>query len=96
VLWLRQRPALILRCGDPGGSGSVRLVAASSVRIARLMRTATWRALAGTQVAGEANAMLRPDRRWFISVDTWIADSFLPLVSAIADDLRHDLYTTVD
>jgi len=57
---------------------------------------ATWRALAGTQVIGEANAMLRPDRRWFISVDTWVADSFLPLVSAVADDLCQDLYTTVD
>ena len=72
------------------------LMAASDVRIARLMRVATWRALAGAEVVGEANAMLRPDRRWFISVDTWIADSFLPLVSAVADDLRQDLYTTVD
>ncbi len=72
------------------------LMAASDVRIARLTRVAAWRALAGAEVVGEANAMLRPDRRWFISVDTWIADSFLPLVSAAADDLRQDLYTTVD
>jgi hypothetical protein len=71
-------------------------MAASGIRIARLMRVAAWRALAGAEVVGEANAMLRPDRRWFISVDTWIADSFLPLVSAVADDLRQDLYTTVD
>jgi RimJ/RimL family protein N-acetyltransferase len=68
----------------------------SNVRVARLTRVATWRALAGTEVIGEANAMLRPDRRWFIWVDTWIADSFLPLVSAAADDLRQDLYTTID
>ena len=68
----------------------------ASVRVARLMRMATWRALAGTQVIGEANAMLRPDRRWFVSVDTWDAGSFLPLISAVADDLRHDLFTTVD
>jgi RimJ/RimL family protein N-acetyltransferase len=71
-------------------------MAASDVRIARLMRMAAWRALAGAEVVGEANAMLRPDRRWFVSVDTWVADSFLPLVSAVADDLRQDLYTTVD
>jgi ribosomal protein S18 acetylase RimI-like enzyme len=69
---------------------------ASAVRIARPMRLAAWRALAGAEVIGEANAMLRPDRRWFVSVDTWVADSFLPLVSAVADDLRQDLYTTVD
>src|SRR5580700_4723993 len=69
---------------------------ASDVRIARPMRMAAWRALAGAEVIGEANAMLRPDRRWFVSVDTWVADSFLPLVSAVADDLRQDLYTTVD
>ena len=69
---------------------------ASGVRIARPMRMAAWRALAGAEVIGEANAMLRPDRRWFVSVDTWVADSFLPLVSAVADELRQDLYTTVD
>src|ERR1700722_13381483 len=69
---------------------------ASGVRIARPMRWAAWRALAGAEVIGEANAMLRPDRRWFVSVDTWVADSFPPLVSAVADDLRQDLYTTVD
>src|SRR5579859_3993097 len=67
---------------------------ASGVRIARPMRWAAWRALAGAEVIGEANAMLRPDRRWFVSVDTWVADSFPPLVSAVADDLRQDLYTT--
>jgi hypothetical protein len=55
-------------------------MASSNVRVARLTRMATWRALAGTQVIGEANGILRPDRRWFISVDTWIEDSFLALV----------------
>ena len=60
------------------------------------MRLAAWRALDGTEVVGEANAMLRPDQRWFISVDTWNAESFFPLLAAVAWDLRHDLYTTVD
>jgi len=71
-------------------------MASSNVRIARLTRRATWRALAGSEDVGEANAILRPDRRWFVSVDTWNASSFLPLLSAVADDLRQDLYTTVD
>jgi ribosomal protein S18 acetylase RimI-like enzyme len=71
-------------------------MASSDLRIARPVRVAAWRALEGTEVIGEANAMLRPDQRWFISVDTWNAESFLPLVSAVACDLRHDLYTTVD
>src|ERR1700677_1650299 len=68
----------------------------SDLRIASMRRLAAWRALDGAEVVGEANAMLRPDRRWFISVDTWHAESFFPVVSAVACDLRHDLYTTVD
>jgi ribosomal protein S18 acetylase RimI-like enzyme len=71
-------------------------MATSDLRIASLRRLAAWRALDGAEVVGEANAMLRPDRRWFVSVDTWHAESFFPLVSAVAGDLRHDLYTTVD
>jgi len=71
-------------------------MASSDFRIARPMRLAAWRALDGTEVVGEANAMLRPDQRWFISVDTWNAESFFPLLAAVAWDLRHDLYTTVD
>lgn len=66
------------------------------LRIARTTRLAAWRALAGAEVVGEANAMLRPDRRWFVSVDTWNAESFFPLVSAVASDLRQDLHTRVD
>jgi len=69
---------------------------ASGVRIARPTRMAAWRALAGAEVIGEANAMLRADWRCFVSIGTWVADSFPPLVSAVADDLRQDLYTTVD
>jgi GNAT superfamily N-acetyltransferase len=72
------------------------LMISSDVRIARLTRRAAWHAVEDGKVIGEANAMLRPDRRWFVSVDTWFAGQFLPLVSAVADDLRHDLHTTVD
>jgi len=61
-------------------------MASSELRIARLTRRATWRAVAANEDVGEANAMLRPDRRWFVSVDTWNASSFLPLISADAVD----------
>jgi ribosomal protein S18 acetylase RimI-like enzyme len=40
--------------------------------------------------------MLRPDRRWFLSVDAWTPAAFSALVAAVADDLRHDLYTLID
>jgi ribosomal protein S18 acetylase RimI-like enzyme len=56
----------------------------------------TWRAFADGQVAGEAHAMLRPDRRWYLSVDTWIATAFPVLVSAVTGDLRQDLHTILD
>lgn len=64
--------------------------------IVRPSRTATWRVLRGDQVSGSAYALCRPDRRWLVSVDTWDEDEFGPLVEAMADDLRRDLYTVVD
>ena len=86
----------ILRCGmDTAAIGSG-LMASSDVRITRPMGRAAWRALAAGEVAGEAHAMLRPDRRWFVSVDAWTTAAFTALVSAVTSDLRHDLYTIVD
>lgn len=73
-----------------------RLMTSSDVRITRPTSTATWRALAGGKLAGEAHAMLRPDRRWHLSVDSWIATAFPVLVSAVTGDLRQDLYTILD
>jgi len=32
--------------------------------------------------------LLRPDRRWYLSGDTWIANAFALLVSAVTGDLR--------
>jgi RimJ/RimL family protein N-acetyltransferase len=68
----------------------------SDVRVTRLTSTVKWRAVAGGQVAGEAHAMLRPDRRWHLAVDSWVVSAFPVLVSAVGDDLRRDLYTMVD
>jgi hypothetical protein len=66
------------------------------VRITRPSGGVTWRVITGGEVAGEAHAMLRPDRRWFVSADTRIAAAFSPLISAVAGDLRQDLYTILD
>ena len=68
----------------------------SDVRVTRLTSTAGWRALAGGEIAGEAHAMLRPDRRWYLSADSWIPAAFPALVSAVTGDLGQDLYTMVD
>src|SRR6185437_3747846 len=38
----------------------------------------------------------RPNRRWFVSVDARDEDEFAARVEAMADDLRHDLYTTLE
>jgi len=56
----------------------------------------TWRALDGDLVAGEASARLRPDNRWFLYFDTWRADACPPLADAVARDLGHDLYVTLE
>jgi RimJ/RimL family protein N-acetyltransferase len=64
--------------------------------IVRPSRTATWRVLRGDESSGSAYALCRPNRRWFVSVDTWDEDEFAPLVEAMADDLRNDLYTTLE
>ncbi|MGH8959934.1 MAG: GNAT family N-acetyltransferase [Jatrophihabitantaceae bacterium] len=59
-------------------------------------RTATWRVLRGDELSGSAHGLCRPDGRWFVSVDTWDDDELQPLVEAMAEDLRHDLYTMLD
>ncbi len=56
----------------------------------------TWRALDGELVAGEVSARLRPDKRCFLYFDTWRADAYPPLADAVARDLGHDLYVTLE
>jgi RimJ/RimL family protein N-acetyltransferase len=55
-----------------------------------------WRALDGDQGVGFAHAMPRPDRRWFVWLDSWRADAYEALLAAITDDIQQDLYITVD
>jgi len=71
-------------------------MASSDVCIFRPVGRLVWRAIAGGEVAGEAQAMLRPDRRWFLSLDAWTAAAFSALVPAATGDLRHDVYTMID
>jgi len=55
-----------------------------------------WRALDGDQSVGRARAVQRPDRRWFVALDSQRADAYEALLHAIAEDLQQDLYMTVD
>lgn len=55
-----------------------------------------WQALEDAVVVGTARALLRPDRRWFVSFDIGRADVLEALLCAVDDDVREDLYTTVD
>jgi RimJ/RimL family protein N-acetyltransferase len=64
--------------------------------VARLMRRAGWTALQGAENVGTASALMRPDGRWFISIDTWDAEVFSALLDAIKSDLRQPLYVNLD
>jgi hypothetical protein len=53
-----------------------------------------WRALDGPEVIGAVRDFLRPDDRWFIWFDSCRADARAPLLAAVADNVRSDLYVT--
>lgn len=65
-------------------------------RVARLPRTANWNLVRGGEVVAGAHGMCRPDGRWFVSIDGWDDAADGPLLAAMVEDLRHDLYTNVD
>lgn len=73
------------------------LVTTSALRIVRAHPGLVWRALDVAQVVGSVTAFLRPDDRWFVNVDpSSRADSYRPLLTAVANDTASDLYATVD
>ena len=66
----------------------------SAVRVVRAPPGLVWRAFDADQAVGAIRARLRPDDRWFVVFDTCRADSYQPLLSALAENVARDLYTT--
>lgn len=64
--------------------------------VSRPARRAEWNLVRAGKPIGSGHGLCRPDRRWFVSVDSWDESAYAPLVAAMAEDLRHDLYTAVD
>lgn len=61
--------------------------------VARRTRTAAWNLIGDGECTASAHAICRPDRRWFVSIDTWDEAAYAPLLRAVVEDLRQDLYT---
>lgn len=72
------------------------LGARSDVVVARPTRTATWNLVRDGATVASAYAICRPDRRWFVSVDSWRDQDHEPLANAMINDLSHDLFTRID
>jgi ribosomal protein S18 acetylase RimI-like enzyme len=66
----------------------------SAVRVVRAPPGLVWRAFDADEAVGAVRAYLRPDGRWFVAFDICRADSYQPLVSALAESIGGDLYTT--
>ncbi|MDQ4039579.1 MAG: GNAT family N-acetyltransferase [Actinomycetota bacterium] len=62
--------------------------------VVRPTRTATWNYIRGHRTAS-AYGTCRPNRRWFVSIDAWDEEAYAPLLAAMREDLRHDLYTNM-
>jgi ribosomal protein S18 acetylase RimI-like enzyme len=72
-------------------------VTTPALRIVRAPPGLVWRALDGEEVAGAVTAFLRPDDRWFVHLDPASrADSYGPLLAAVAESTSESLYTTVE
>lgn len=82
--WLDALPVLNI-----GGMNSAGLTVTRS-------RAGEWHAADGDLDVGVAYAMLRPDQRWFVSLDSWRYDAYQPLLAAVGRDIQQDLYVTVD
>src|SRR4051812_16838680 len=65
------------------------------MQVARVAPGVHWHALEDDLVVGRAYAWHRPDRRVFVSVDSWRDDVFALLAGALAEDLAHPLHTLV-
>jgi GNAT superfamily N-acetyltransferase len=61
--------------------------------VVRVVRTRIWHALVDDEVAGKAHVVRRPDRRYFVAIDSWRDEVFDALLDAVLDDLPHELCT---
>ena len=68
----------------------------TAVRINRAPSALTWYALDGDVVAGEVSGRLRPDGRCFLYFDAWRPDIYPALAGAAAQELRCNLYVSLD
>lgn len=64
--------------------------------VVRPRREASWSLVRDKETAASGHGFCRPDGRWFISIDTWDDAAYEILLTAMADDLRHDLHTVVN
>ena len=67
----------------------------SQAVITRPARRATWNLVRGRETVASAHGLLRPDRRWFVSIDAWNDVDHDALLEAILEDLPFDLHTIV-
>ena len=65
-------------------------------RVVRASPGLVWRALDAGQVVGAASAFLRPDDRWFVSLEPGQEDACEPLIAAVAANTGGDLYATAE
>jgi RimJ/RimL family protein N-acetyltransferase len=85
-----------MRCGALLEVLSIGGMTSAAPTIVRVPRAREWRAHDGDQEVGRAYALPRPDRRWFVSLDSWRAGVSEELLTAIVGDIGQDLYITVD
>jgi RimJ/RimL family protein N-acetyltransferase len=67
-----------------------------ALRVVRAPPGLVWRAFDADQAVGAVRAFLRPDNRWFVAFEACSADSYGPLLAAVAEDTRADLHAVVD
>ena len=66
------------------------------MRIARREPELVWRALAGNEEVGVVRALVRPDDRCFVRLESVSPDAYEPLLEAVAEELGRALHVTVE
>src|SRR4051794_17861264 len=71
-------------------------MAAAALAVSRMRRALAGRARAGARGGGGVGPRPRPETRWFVYFDPGRAAPSPPLADAVARDLGHDLYVTLE